>query len=230
MKDIIPLLSQLRNLKALDLSCNLIDYRQNPESSRQMAVALGELVHLNRIDFSGSPLGGCLSTLLSTLKLPLKYLSLHSCSLLDTDLFYLANSHHVSVEHLDLSENRLTRFSDALIVLLKRCSQNLYVLELDDNRFDCIDYLTIICVARKMSKLKLLATKGTFEINDHLLGAEFLHHSNSLLAWRISYPIDIYDPNESDIAAQDAHKREFVDRMNSIVKDKFKLVVNELFL
>lgn len=229
IKDIIPLMTQLTNLRALDLSCNLIDYRQNPESSRQMAQALGQLVHLNRLDLSGSPLGGCLASLLAAIRLPLQYLSLHSCGLLDSDLFYLANSTHVSLEHLDLSENRLTRFSDALIVLLKRCSSSLFVLELDDNRFDCIDYLTIICVARKMAKLKLLATKGTFEINDHLLAAEFLHHSTSLVAWRISYPIDIYDPN-SDLVAQEANKRLFIERINSIVKDKFKLVVNELFL
>ncbi len=134
VKDIIPLMTQLKNLKSLDLSCNLIDYRQNPESSRQMSHALGQLVHLNRLDLSGSPLGGCLSSLLSSIKLPLQYLSLHSCGLLDSDLFYLANSQHISLEHLDLSENRLTRFSDALIVLLKRCSPNLFVLELDDNR------------------------------------------------------------------------------------------------
>lgn len=222
-------MSQLRNLKALDLSCNLIDYRQNPDSSRQMADVLGNLVHLSRLDLSGSPLGGCLSSLLATISMPLQYLSLHSCGLLDSDLFYLSNSKHILVEHLDLSENRLTRFSDALIVLLKRCAANLYVLELDDNRFDCIDYLTIICVARKMPKLKLLATKGTFEINDHLLGAEFLQHSTSLSAWRISYPIDIYDPNETDIVAQDTHKRVFVERVNAIIKDNFKLVVNELF-
>ena len=67
-------------------------------------------------------------------------------------------------------------------------------------------------------------------MNDHLLGAEFLQHSNSLIAWRISYPIDIYDPNENDTVAQDAKKREFTDRVNRIVKDKFKLVINELFL
>ena len=117
---------------------------------------------------SGSPLGGCLSNLLSLIKLPLQYLSLHACGILDTDLFFLSNSIHINVEHLDLSENRLTRFSDALIVLLKR-SSNLYVLELDDNRFDCIDYLTIICVARKMLKLKVLATKGNLRFNflDH---------------------------------------------------------------
>ena len=100
-------------------------------------------------------MGGCLSNLLSPIKLPLQYLSLHACGLLDTDLFFLSNSIHINVEHLDLSENRLTRYSDALIVLLKR-SHNLYVLELDDNRFDCIDYLTIICVARKMLKLKVI--------------------------------------------------------------------------
>ena len=230
IKDIIPLLSQLSNLKALDLSCNLIDYRQNPESSRLMSTALGQLKHLNRLDLSGSPLGSCLSTLLAEIKTPLKYLSLHSCGLLDTDLFYLSQSLHVSLEHLDLSENRLTRFSDALIVLLKRCAASLYVLELDDNRFDCIDYLTIICVARKMPRLKILATKGTFEINDHLLGGEFLHYSASLIAWRISFPIDCYDPNETDIAAQDANKRQFTERMNGIIKERFKLVVNELFL
>lgn len=195
-----------------------------------MSTALGNLEHLNRLDLSGSPLGGCLSSLLLNIKQPLQYLSLHSCGLLDSDLFYLANSQHINLQHLDLSENRLTRYSDALIVLLKRCSASLYVLELDDNRFDCIDYLTIICVARKMPKLKILATKGTFEINDHLLGAEFLHHSASLIAWRISYPIDIYDPNENDIVAQEEHKRVFVERMNAIVKEKFKLVVNELFL
>ncbi|CAF0725495.1 unnamed protein product [Brachionus calyciflorus] len=229
IRDIIPYLSQLRNLRALDLSCNLIDYRQNSEVSRQMADVLGSLKHLNRLDLSGSPLGGCLSSLLSGIDMPLQYLSLHSCGLTDTDLFYLSNSKHVLVEHLDLSENRLTRFSDSLILLLKKCAPNLNVLELDDNRFDCIDYLTIICVARKMPKLKLLATKGTFEVNDHLLGAEFLQHSNSLLAWRISLPIDVYDPNETDIVAQEAQKRVFVERINAIIKDKFKLVVNELF-
>ena len=195
-----------------------------------MASTLGELEHLHRLDLSGSPLGGCLSSLLASIKLPLQYLSLHGCALIDSDLFYLATSKHILVEHLDLSENRLTRYSDALIVLLKKCSPHLHVLELDDNRFDCIDYLTIICVARKMGKLKILATKGTFEINDHLLGAEFLQHSSNLIAWRISYPIDIYDPNETDSLNQDIQKRIFIDRMNSIIKDKFKLVVNELFL
>ena len=230
IKDIIPLLSQLNNLRALDLSCNLIDYRQNPESSRQMAHVLGELKHLNRLDLSGSPLGGCLATILASIEKPLQYLSLHSCGLLDTDLIYLSMSMHTQVQHLDLSENRLTRFSDALIVLLKRCAPHLYVLVLDDNRFDCIDYLTIICVARKMPKLKVLATNGTFETNDHLLGGEFLHYSANLLAWRISYPIDVYDPNETDVVAQEAHKRAFIERMSAIVKDKFKLVVNELFL
>lgn len=195
-----------------------------------MASALGNLVHLNRLDLSGSPLGGCVSGLLAFITKPLQYLSLHSCGLLDTDLFYLANSKHSIVEHLDLSENRLTRFSDALIVLLKKCAPTLYALELDDNRFDCIDYLTLICVTRKMPKLKYLTTKGTFEINDHVLGAEFLHHSSSLVAWRISYPIDIYDPNESDVVAQEAQKRVFSDRINGIIKDKFKLVVNELFV
>lgn len=230
IKDIIPLISQLTNLRALDLSCNLIDYRQNLESSRQMSTVLGELKHLDRLDLSGSPLGSCLSNLLAKIKQPLQYLGLHSCGLLDSDLFYLANSIHIKVEHLDLSENRLTRFSDALIVLLKRCASSLYVLELDDNRFDCIDYLTVICVARKMPRLKILATKGTFEINDHLLAGEFLHHSMSLIAWRISYPIDCYDPNETDTIAQENNKRQFNDRITSIVKEKFKVAIHELFL
>lgn len=229
IKDILPYISQLQNLRALDLSCNLIDYRQNPDILQKMAETFSNLKHLNRLDLSSSPLGGCLSILLSSLELPLQYLSLHSCGLSDSDLLFLANSKHILVEHLDLSENRLTRFSDALIVLLKKCAPNLNVLELDDNSFDCIDYLTIICVARKMPNLKILATKGTFEVNDHLLGAEFLQHSNSLIAWRISLPIDVYDPNETDIVAQEAQKRIFVERINGIIKDKFKIVVNELF-
>lgn len=232
IKDIIPLLSQLTNLKALDLSCNLIDYRQNPETTRQMSTVLGELKHLNRLDLSGSPLGSCLFRLLAEIKNPLKYLSLHSCGLLDSDLFYLCNSIHTEVEHLDLSENRLTRFSDALINLLKCCSNSLYVLELDDNRFDCIDYLTVICVARKMPRLKILATKGTFETNDHLLAGEFLQYSLSLIAWRVSYPIDCYDddPNTNGMLVQENKKKQFNDRMNSVIKEKFKIVTNELFL
>ena len=111
IRDIIPLIGQLRNLRALDLSCNLIDYRQNEATTRQIAHTLGSLDHLHRVDLSGSPLGGSLATLLGPLRCPLQYLSLHSCGLLDTDLLYLAGSRHAaSVEHLDLSENRLTRY------------------------------------------------------------------------------------------------------------------------
>ena len=29
--------------------------------------------------------------------------------------------------------------------LLRKCSPNLRVFEIDDNRFDCIDYLTLVC-------------------------------------------------------------------------------------
>lgn len=72
IKDILPTLSQLRNLRALDLSCNLIDFRQNVDSSRLMAAAFANLAQLSRLDLSGSPLGGCLSTLLTSLSLPLQ--------------------------------------------------------------------------------------------------------------------------------------------------------------
>jgi hypothetical protein len=150
----------------------------------------------------------------------------------DTDLLYLSNSSHNQVEHLDLSENRLTQFTEALISLLKKCSASLIALELDDNRFDCIDYLTIICVVRKMDKLRILGTKGTFEINDHLLAAEFLNHSVSMCAWRISYPINVYDTNANDtnVIAQDRRKKVFNDKIDNIIKNKFKLVLSELFL
>lgn len=63
-----------------------------------------------------------------------------------------------------------------------------------------------------------------------MLGGEFLHFSTSLIAWRISYPIDCYDPNEVDAVTQEANKKQFNDRMNSIVKEKFKIAMNELFL
>jgi hypothetical protein len=195
-----------------------------------MSDALNELHHLNRLDLSGSPLGGCLSTLLTNIKLPLEYLGLHSCGLIDNDLNYLATSKHSIVKHLDLSENRLTRFTDSLLNLLKLCSLTLNAVELDDNRFDCIDYLNIICITRKMKNLKYLTTKGTFETNDHLLGSQFLQQSQSLAAWRISYPIDIYDPNSNDIQAQDNEKTMFIQRMQVAVKNKFKIIIHELFL
>lgn len=230
IKDIIPYLSQLRNLRALDLSCNLIDYRQNVECCKMMSDAFTQLNNLNRLDLSGSPLGGCLSQLLSHVQMPLEFIGLHSCGLLDIDLNYLTNSKHSIMKHLDLSENRLTRYTDALINLLKKCSQTIQALELDDNRFDCIDYLNVICIARKMKQLKLLTTKGTFETNDHLLGSQFLQQSQSLNAWRISYPIDIYDPNSNDMQAQDNEKAAFLQRMQTAVKNKFKIVIHELFL
>ncbi len=66
-------------------------------------------------------------------------------------------------------------------------------------------------------------------MNDHLLGGEFLHHSKSLIAWRISYPIDCYDPTETNVQAQDNKLKLFSDRMNTIVKEKFKVVICELF-
>lgn len=231
IKDILPLICELKNLRALDLSCNLIDYRQNFDSCKMMADALSQLKHLNRLDLSGSPLGGCLFTLLSSLEEPLEYLGLHSCGITDADLNYLRNSEkHIRVKHLDLSENRLTRYIDSLISLLKACSPYLNALEVDDNRFDPIDYINIICVARKMNKLKLLATKGTFETNDHLISSQFLQQSESLVAWRISYPIDVYDPNASDLQAQEAEKSQFIQRMMLAVKNKFRVTIHDLFL
>lgn len=196
-----------------------------------MSEALGELKCLNRIDLSGSPLGGCLTMLLSRLTLPIEYLGIHSCGLLDVDLNYIANSIHVqSIRHLDLSENRLTRFMDEVLNLMKKCSDTLNVIELDDNRFDCIDYLNIICVARRMKCLKLVATKGTFETNDHILASKFLSQSQSLIAWRISYPIDIYNPNTSDLQTQEIEKTQFIQRMLNEIKNKFKIIIHELFL
>ena len=111
-----------------------------------------------RKKISGSPLSGFLSVVLSEIQNPLQYLSLQSCSLTDSNLNYLANSKHVSVEHLDLSENRLNRYADDLMGLLRKCSPNLKVLELDDNRFDCIDYLTLVC-----ADLYLMLKKPLFQ-------------------------------------------------------------------
>jgi hypothetical protein len=56
-----------------------------------------------------------------------------------------------------------------------------------------------------------------------------LQHSDSLIAWRFSYPVDVYDPNATDIVAQETYKKAFIELINGIIKDKFKLVVNELF-
>ena len=196
-----------------------------------MSDAFNELPNLNRLDLSGSPLGGCLNLLLLNINLPLQYLGLHSCGLTDNDLNYLSTSKHSTVEHLDLSENRLTRFTESLINLLKECSLSLQAIELDDNRFDCIDYLNIICIARKMKKLKYITTKGTFETNDHLLATQYIQQSpTTLTAWRISYPIDIYDPNNNDVQAQDTAKTVFTQRMHNAVRNKLKIIIHELFL
>ena len=231
IRDLIPVLSNLKNLRALDLSCNLIDYRQNPESCRMMSLALQQLKFLNRIDLSGSPLGGCLYMLLSALELPLEYLGLHSCGLLESDLRYIAQSvKHSQLKHLDLSDNRLARHMDSLLVLMRSCSGHLYALELDDNNFDSIDYLNVVNQVRKMKQIRLLATKGTFETNDQLVCSQFLQQSESLIAWRISYPIDVYDSNSSELSAQQAAKDLFVQKMMIAVKNRFKVTIHELFM
>ena len=71
--------------------------------------------------------------LLLNINLPLQYLGIHSCGLTDNDLNYLSTSKHSIVENLDLSENRLTRYTESLIHLLKNCSLSLQAIELDDN-------------------------------------------------------------------------------------------------
>jgi hypothetical protein len=67
----------------LDLSCNLIDYRQNTTAANSAAITMSnsfaQLPHLNRLDLSGSPLGGCLSIILDKLPSNLQYLALRSC-------------------------------------------------------------------------------------------------------------------------------------------------------
>ncbi|XP_076328523.1 leucine-rich repeat-containing protein 14-like isoform X3 [Tachypleus tridentatus] len=210
-----PQISMLKNLSALDLSCNNINLTENPDVRDVVTGMLSSLCNLKRLDFSNNRVGNCLRELLCTkdrkfassssngstgFPLSLEYLKLSACRLTQSDLLYISTSNHrFTLRELDLCENVLFIYMSSLIQLLE-ATQNLEVLELEGCGFKDDHFLPLIKAISSLKKLWYLNLAG------HEVTTKQLYSSIPLLAGlphlecvRITYPNECYDSNDQEI-------------------------------
>lgn len=137
LAELLPLLATFPALSSLRLHyCNLDFRRDHPgqeEVLRELSLGLAQLQELRRLSLTALRLPGQLRVLLSSLPQPLKTLELPYLSLSPADLSYLSCSHHAStLQHLDLSENRLDENTlPSICRLLSQASSSLQHLSLN---------------------------------------------------------------------------------------------------
>ncbi|XP_042527305.1 PRAME family member 12-like [Dipodomys spectabilis] len=165
MKNIVPYLSQMKNLRILQFSrmrVNVTCRHKNFSYSCKYAVHLGQLQHLqelyvHKVFF----LYGQLPTILRNLTL-LKTLSLSSCPLKEADLWFLSQwPCSRQLKHLRLRSLPLDNFSpEPLRVLLKHAACTLETLALEDCAITDPQLLGILPALSLCSQLSFFSFYG----------------------------------------------------------------------
>ncbi|RUS83701.1 hypothetical protein EGW08_008549 [Elysia chlorotica] len=211
---IAPTLQSLTQLTALDLSCNHLSLVDNAPLATMLQQTLSTLSQLERLDLSNSRLKNKLSVILGGLSGHLKHLRLSGCGLTPMDISGLARlalAGKVTLEELDLSENRLgvidngngvggnQSAASSLNQLLASSKSSLRVLELQACSLDSDQVQTLATVLARMVSLIFLNLQANpwpstcvMEITGRLMS-----QSSSLQVLQMSYPPDCY-PNFED--------------------------------
>ena len=169
--------TRFSHLKALDLgNCNIcVTGRTRVRSLLRARIVnlFSNFQCLQRLDLRKSELIGNVSTLLETLKTPLEYVNLSGCHVGEEDLTYLGNCHHTSSLH-ELHLSSLVRkgeivASHGLLECVSHMTENLVVLEIQNNEIGNDQIETLCNLVPKFKKLKMLDTLYNFMSQESLL-------------------------------------------------------------
>lgn len=133
--------------------------------------------NLTRLDLSFNYLLGCLSEILSSLRLPLEFLSVRGCDLNENDLTSLTNSHHAShLEEVNLSKvcqfsiYDNDRISPVFLLKTTRHFKNVKILSLAQNHLPDTSMIEFCDILRQDLKyLKLLDITGNILTEENLV-------------------------------------------------------------
>ncbi|XP_058512485.1 melanoma antigen preferentially expressed in tumors isoform X2 [Ochotona princeps] len=166
---------------------------EDEQSSSYFLSQLSKLGHLQKLHLSYSYLSGNLHQVLSCLQAPLHTLEIRSCTLLDTDISYLAQSLHTTcLTKLDLSGNNLSYMVPGpLEPLLAKVSGTLQHLDLNHCRLKDAHLGTILPVLCRCSHLSSLGLSDNPVSRAGLLS--LLEHTATGLQElkRVLYPIPV---------------------------------------
>lgn len=191
-----PVLKNLTSLTGLDLSCNNINVMPhlNGDSADVLSDVLASLPSLQRLNLSNNRTKGSLAKILSRVVRPLVMLRVAGCGLVESDVAYLAGSHHATaLEELDVSDNDLSVCVDVFLPLLRRLASTLMILEAEDVGLDEVAFVSFFETCLHLRNLRLVNVAR----NDRLRRAvvidviAYLIMTPRLQAVKLSYPTDI---------------------------------------
>lgn len=211
-------MGRLYNLTSLDLSCNNIMASKDPATCRLLSETLACLPRLSRLDLSNNRTEHKLRQLLKNVQRPLEYLRICACGVRESDLYYLAASHHASaLRHLDISENWFGRKIPAVLVLLKSIAPTLQVLEMEDCDLEASDMDTMLALCPMLMCVRY----WNIGYNNQLRSVLMLEHVENfaqmaqLQALQLSFPTDCFSSqqDENNILDKSQFSCNFLTRM-----------------
>ena len=196
-------MARLYNLTSLDLSCNNIMVSKDAATCRLLSETLASLPRLSRLDLSNNRTEHKLRQLLKNIRRPLEYLRICACGVRESDLYYLAASHHATaLQHLDISENWFGRKIAAVLVLLKAVAPTLQVLEMEDCDLEASDMDTLLALCPMLTCVRF----WNIGYNDQLRSAIVIEHAENIVqmrqlqAMQLSAPLDSFgSPQDEDM-------------------------------
>ncbi|ELU08994.1 hypothetical protein CAPTEDRAFT_228081 [Capitella teleta] len=152
--------------------------RRRTSVRRLFTQTLSSFSHLVRLDLSQNCFAGCLPEILDALFLPLEYLCLRECDLLDSDMQYLSTSRHASsIKQLNVSKICGLFPEDSFAVetgILVRCLQKftaIQVLHMQQNQITDPKIIQVCSAIRShWPELKAL------NISDNIFSSESALH------------------------------------------------------
>jgi Leucine-rich repeat (LRR) protein len=195
---LVPGIQKLKQLTALDLSCNSINLGSEgseDQATNQMASMLSSLPNLRRLDLSNNRTKTKLSRILSGMPKRLEYLKLCGCGLSEGDVVYLKRSYHTyTLRELDISGNNINGVFRHVLDLLLVLQSTLRVLEMEECDLDNQSISTFFHSFSNFQQLQYLNisrnSRWSSSVLDHgMLG---LCQLVSLEAVRVSYPTECY--------------------------------------
>lgn len=160
---------------------------------------LANLPSLQRLDLSKNNINGLLPTILSNTVQSLTMLRMRDCNLTEQDFEYLLHSEH-RLEELDISENVLSDCFPLVLLLIRKLSPSLLLLEMENVELQPDKFLPFFETCAQLQNLRLLNVACNDQLlYDALCDADlFFSTSCRLQVVKLSYPTDIEDHDDID--------------------------------